>query len=235
MHSSNPGKNREVKLPGEAESELKFSLRAKRTGDRARGGRTDTAIRQGKVGVVERVKGLCPELQCKPLDGVKFLHQTEVPVLIAGANDDVSAGVPKGVERRGNETGRVIEPLDGLLRSGQVAIAYPVGPLQGSRVRGCGRHIQRERGAGLKGKNTRELPSSGYAIHQPAGVRQEVPTPAYRKLVDTTQRKAVFEVEVGQAVICLKIIWVLDVEPRLSGGRIAARSFIKALAIGIRA
>ena len=62
-----------------------------------------------------------------------------------------------------------------------------------------------------------------------------MPAPANRKLIDTTQRKAVFELEVGQAVICLKIIWVLDVEPRLAGGRISARSFIKALAIGIRA
>ena len=62
-----------------------------------------------------------------------------------------------------------------------------------------------------------------------------MPSAAYRKLVDTTQRKAVFEIEVGQAVICPKIIWVLDVEPRLAGGRITARSFIKALAVGIRA
>ena len=53
--------------------------------------------------MVQRIKRLCPELKSKPLDGVKFLHQAEVPVLIAGTNDDVSAGIPKGVERRSHK------------------------------------------------------------------------------------------------------------------------------------
>src|SRR5271168_4008797 len=94
--------------------------------------------------MIERIEAFGAELYSEALNGVKLLHQSHIPILVAGADDHVPSGISKGIERRSNKAGGIVEALDGLLGSRQVSVAHPIGALQGSGVGGRRGHIHGE-------------------------------------------------------------------------------------------
>ena len=142
--------------------------------------------------------------------------------------------LPKVYCGRVHEAADVVVSRQRSLIARLIAVADAVRPKECTGVeRSVGGHGDGERGTTLQCHDASQVPAADQTVDECIHASAILPAAAEWKLVDRTEGKAMAMVEVRQTVVSGQVAWVLDVDTRFAGRRIAARALIDAAAPGI--
>ena len=161
--------------------------------------------------MVEGVEGIHLEEEFEPFGEAEVLADGHIPVVDAWLAKEVAASVAIGAERRLGEAGGV----ESLERLGEIAMnsasLHVVGVLKFGAVQAlnvvCG-NAKRE--TGLKGCDTRQLPTAHREIGCAIDLSSEFFATSERQLPDVAANEALVYVEVGGTVIQIGVVVVFE-------------------------